>query len=146
MPVVMPKGKKCAFIYDLHVDGPCLWFGGGFSSNPLPTSVSRGEFALREGLPRMLALLRKLDLKCTFAVPGHDAESFPDRCRKIVEDGHEVIRRELVCVAPAHYEDVTREIVIRPGCWETVEERVAVSDGRFEDRAEQELVSAGHWE
>src|SRR5438445_482938 len=91
MPVVMPKGKKCAFIYDLHVDGPCLWFGGGFSTNPLPTSVSRGEFALREGLPRMLGLLRKLDLKCTFAVPGHDAESFPEQCRTIVEDGHEVI-------------------------------------------------------
>jgi len=91
MPVVMPKGKKCAFIYDLHVDGPCLWFGGGFSTNPLPTSVSRGEFALRERLPRMLGLLRKLDLKCTSARPGPDAESFPEQCRKIVEDGHEVI-------------------------------------------------------
>jgi peptidoglycan/xylan/chitin deacetylase (PgdA/CDA1 family) len=91
MPVRMPKGKKCAFVYDLHVDGACLWFGGGFAATPLPTTVSRGVFGPREGLPRLLKLLKKMEIKCTFGIPGHTAETFNEECKKIVEDGHEVI-------------------------------------------------------
>ena len=32
MPVRMPKGKKCAFVYNLDIDGPALWLGGGYGS------------------------------------------------------------------------------------------------------------------
>jgi peptidoglycan-N-acetylglucosamine deacetylase len=29
-------------------------------------------------------------LKTTFFIPGHSIETFPNDCRKIVEDGHEI--------------------------------------------------------
>jgi peptidoglycan-N-acetylglucosamine deacetylase len=86
----MPAGKKCAFFYFVDVDGPDLWMGGGFQKTPLPTTVSRGVFGPQEGLPRLLDLFKEMDMKVTFAIPGHVAESFPGQCKRVVAEGHEV--------------------------------------------------------
>jgi peptidoglycan-N-acetylglucosamine deacetylase len=98
----MPPGKKCAFFYFIDVDGPDLWIGGGFESKPLPTTVSRGTYGPREGLPRLLNLFKKMDLKFTFAIPGHIAETFPEECKRIVAEGHEIAHHGY------HHEDVTK--------------------------------------
>jgi len=58
--------------------------GNGFAD------LVRGVFASEVGVPRLLRLFKKYDMKTTFFIPGHSAETFPDQCRQIVDEGHEV--------------------------------------------------------
>lgn len=54
------------------------------------TPLSRGEYAARVGVPRVLDVLSKHDVPATFFVPGHTAEQFPAEVKEIVKRGHEV--------------------------------------------------------
>jgi len=52
--------------------------------------VSRGVFGATVGIDRLLRLWDKCDIKTTWFIPAHSAESFPHQMRKIVEKGHEI--------------------------------------------------------
>jgi peptidoglycan/xylan/chitin deacetylase (PgdA/CDA1 family) len=52
--------------------------------------VSRGEFSGRVAAPRILDLLKKHDIAATWFVPGHTVDTFPDVCKRISEEGHEM--------------------------------------------------------
>jgi len=54
-----------------------------------PGALSRGEFSAF-AVPRLLALLARENVPATWFVPGHTAETFPDLCRQIAADGHEL--------------------------------------------------------
>jgi len=54
------------------------------------TWISRGEFGVRVGAPRVLALLEKYSIKSTWFVPGHTIETFPQACEKVLAAGHEI--------------------------------------------------------
>ena len=89
----------------------CLTFDfdvvSGFMARGMttPTPMSRGEFGL-VGARRILALLKKYDIKATWFVPGHTLESFPDNCRELHEAGHEIAHHGWTHVPPAN---LTRE-------------------------------------
>jgi peptidoglycan/xylan/chitin deacetylase (PgdA/CDA1 family) len=53
---------------------------------------SAGFFAARVGVPRLLRMLKKLDLanRCTWFIPGHSAESFPEEVKQVVASGCEI--------------------------------------------------------
>ncbi len=55
-----------------------------------PGRVSKGQFAVKRGLPRILSLLDKYNIKATFFVCGWVAETYPDLTYRIVDDGHEI--------------------------------------------------------
>ena len=52
-------------------------------------ALSRGEFGA-VAVPRILALLRRHDIRATFFIPGHTALAYPDIVRSIAADGHEI--------------------------------------------------------
>ncbi|MFL5927183.1 MAG: polysaccharide deacetylase family protein [Gaiellaceae bacterium] len=52
-------------------------------------ALSRGEFGA-VAVPRILALLRRHDIRATFFVPGHTALAYPDVVRSIAAEGHEI--------------------------------------------------------
>jgi peptidoglycan/xylan/chitin deacetylase (PgdA/CDA1 family) len=52
-------------------------------------ALSRGEFGA-VAVPRILALLRRHDIRATFFIPGHTALAYPDLVRSIAADGHEI--------------------------------------------------------
>ncbi len=52
--------------------------------------VSKGQFAVRRGIPRILALLKKYGIKATFFTCGWVAEKYPELVNKIVDDDHEL--------------------------------------------------------
>jgi len=56
----------------------------------LPVTLSKGQFAPRVGVPRILDLLDKYGIKSTFFTPGWTAECYPDETRQISQRGHEV--------------------------------------------------------
>jgi len=57
---------------------------------PTASGIARGEFGARIGTPRILDLLAREEVPGTFFTPGHTVETFPDVCRRIVADGHEL--------------------------------------------------------
>lgn len=52
--------------------------------------MAHQAYGIRAGLPRLLRLLARHDLRATFFVPGFTAETHPDAVREIVASGHEV--------------------------------------------------------
>jgi peptidoglycan/xylan/chitin deacetylase (PgdA/CDA1 family) len=69
-------------------DALSVWLGG--SAEVTPATLSRGEYGARVGVPRILELLKSFDIRATFFVPGHTADSFPERVEAILDAGHEV--------------------------------------------------------
>jgi peptidoglycan/xylan/chitin deacetylase (PgdA/CDA1 family) len=73
----------------------CLTFDhdhlSGFIARGLtsPTAISRGEFDVVV-IPRLVALLRRYDIKATFFTPGHTIDSTPEAVMPYVEAGHEL--------------------------------------------------------
>jgi peptidoglycan-N-acetylglucosamine deacetylase len=53
------------------------------------TPRSRGEFAA-VAVPRLLRMLGRRGLVSTWFIPGHTARTFPELCRRIHAEGHEV--------------------------------------------------------
>jgi peptidoglycan-N-acetylglucosamine deacetylase len=67
-------------------DGPSLWMQRRMTT---PTPISRGEFGA-VAVPRILRLLARREIRCTFFIPGHTMETYPDLCRAVVDAGHEL--------------------------------------------------------
>lgn len=53
------------------------------------TSISRGEFGVI-AVPRILHMLKQRGIQSTWFVPGHTIETYPDVCKMIVGEGHEI--------------------------------------------------------
>jgi len=54
-----------------------------------PTQMSRGEFGA-VAVPRILALLKRFEVRATWFIPGHTIESYPTQCAAILGAGHEI--------------------------------------------------------
>jgi peptidoglycan/xylan/chitin deacetylase (PgdA/CDA1 family) len=83
----LPNGAKCAVTLSFEYDAESVEWGywksisGGFDI---------GGFSPSFGIPRILELLDKHDVKGTFFVPAWDAERHPDSVKEIVRAMHEV--------------------------------------------------------
>ena len=75
----------CAFTFDL--DAETLWMARGVHE---PVALSQGRFGPVEALPRILALLRRAEVRASFFVPAWVAGRYPDAVRAIAGEGHEV--------------------------------------------------------
>jgi len=72
-----------------HFDAVALWIGS-FGGADSPCDISRGVFAAKRGVPRLLDLLKRYGIKTTWGVTGHSMESFPRAAEMIIQDGHEI--------------------------------------------------------
>ncbi len=79
----MPKHIVC-LTFDF--DALSLWIARGMTT-PMP--ISRGEFGV-VGAERIRALLARFGIKCTWFVPGHTAETYPEAVHAVHDDGHEL--------------------------------------------------------
>ncbi len=88
MPLRLPSGYRCIVNLGCDFDAIALWIGSyGLSS---PSYMHRGEFGARVGVPRVLGLLKKYNIKATWCIPGHSIETFPDVVNQIIKEGHEI--------------------------------------------------------
>lgn len=76
-----PKALNYA-LWTNDVEDHSIWF------NTL--RYETGELVLKEGMPLLLEIYRKFNVKSTFFFTGYMAEHFPEVVRMIVADGHEV--------------------------------------------------------
>jgi peptidoglycan/xylan/chitin deacetylase (PgdA/CDA1 family) len=81
------KEIYCTFGTD--VDSVAGWIGS-YGGEDSPSDIQRGIFASEVGVPRLLKLFKKYDMRTTFFIPGHSIETFPDQCKQIVDEGHEI--------------------------------------------------------
>lgn len=86
--IKLPEGKKIALNLGFDFDSSSVWMESFKKTSPVYTS--RGEYGAEVGVPRILNLLDKYDIKSTFFVPGHTIDTYPEVCREIIERGHEI--------------------------------------------------------
>ena len=55
-----------------------------------PCDISRGVFAAKRGVPRLLDLFSRYGIVTTWHITGHSMESFPRATEMIVKAGHEI--------------------------------------------------------
>ena len=83
----MTKDIKVAFGTDVDAVGGWLGSYGGENS---PDDISRGVFAGEVGVPRLLELFRRHQIRQTWFWPGHSIETFPEQFEACVGAGHEI--------------------------------------------------------
>jgi peptidoglycan/xylan/chitin deacetylase (PgdA/CDA1 family) len=82
-------GYQCAVTLSVDFDAETLWDETFGLKTPSP--LSRGDYDIRAGLPRILDLLDRHGIPATFMVPGKVVDDHPDACREIASRGiHEV--------------------------------------------------------
>jgi peptidoglycan-N-acetylglucosamine deacetylase len=79
-------------------DALSVWFG---YERTTPAMLNRGEYGARVGVPRVLDLLERNDIRATFFVPGHTVESFPRETESILERDHEIAHHSYAHVDPS---------------------------------------------
>ena len=85
--LMLPSGKKCAVVLSFDFDAMSAFVLRGETT---PTLISRGEFGARVGVPRILDLLDKYNIKSTFFIPGWTVDTYPEITKKIYDKGHEI--------------------------------------------------------
>jgi peptidoglycan/xylan/chitin deacetylase (PgdA/CDA1 family) len=83
----MPKEVLCSI--GVHCDAVAGWLGS-YGGEDSPCDISRGVFAAEVGMPRLLKLFDRYELRTSWFIPGHTAESFPRECAMAAEAGHEI--------------------------------------------------------
>ena len=84
------KGRyRCAATLSVDFDAETLWSGTFGLTTPSP--MSRGDFDIRAGLPRIHELLDGHEIPATFMVPGQVIDDHPVACKAVAERGrHEI--------------------------------------------------------
>jgi len=85
-----PQKQNCAAMICFDVDGETTALSEDPSLARRRTLMSQCEYGPRIGVPRLLGLLKHLEIPATFFVPGYIAENHPRMLEAIVADGHEI--------------------------------------------------------
>jgi peptidoglycan/xylan/chitin deacetylase (PgdA/CDA1 family) len=112
MSLHLPDGKKVAVSISADFDAHAAWKGAFDRTSP--SYLSRGEFGAEVGVPRLLELFARYDVKATFCTPSHTMMTFPQRMQDILKGGHEVAahgcyHESIPAITPGH----EREMMIK---------------------------------
>jgi peptidoglycan/xylan/chitin deacetylase (PgdA/CDA1 family) len=86
-PALWKDNARCAVALSFDSDHETNELRDGGKSI---SRLSWGQYGNRVGVPRILGILRKYDVKATFFVPAVTALTYPDEQRQIISEGHEI--------------------------------------------------------
>jgi peptidoglycan/xylan/chitin deacetylase (PgdA/CDA1 family) len=120
MPIVLPKGKRCAACVTVDVDCWSIMLrmravgllGPGTYG---PINFTRGEFGATVGIPRMLDVLDKHNVKATWFTPGVIADTYPDLIKDVASDGHEIAHHGYFHECPASMSEKEERVSFEKG-------------------------------
>jgi len=85
-----PGGNSCCAMLCFDVDGETTALSEDLEFAKRRTLMSQCEYGPRIGVPRLLGLLKHLNVPATFFVPGYIAENHPRMVEAILDGGHEI--------------------------------------------------------
>lgn len=85
-----PDNKRMALCLSFDIDAETLWLTRNEINARHLANMSRGLYATKQGLPRILRLLDEEGLKATFFTTAYTAEIHPEIIRYIAAQGHEI--------------------------------------------------------
>jgi peptidoglycan/xylan/chitin deacetylase (PgdA/CDA1 family) len=86
-PKGWPGGARCAVALSFDSDHETNELREGGESIG---RLSQGQYGNRQGVPRILEILKRQNVKASFFVPAVTALLYPDEQRRVVAEGHEV--------------------------------------------------------
>lgn len=86
-PTAWPDGARCAVALSFDVDHETNELRDGGQSIG---AMSRGQYGNRQGIPRIMQVLRRYSIPASFYVPAVTAMLYPDETRMFAAEGHEV--------------------------------------------------------
>lgn len=86
-PSEWPDGARCAVALSFDSDHETSELRDGGKSIG---RMAWGQYGSRVGVPRIVQLLRKYDVRASFYVPAVVAMTYPDEQRELVAGGHEI--------------------------------------------------------
>ncbi len=89
-PVAWPTGYTAAACLSFDLDAEAAVLTADISSVLRMSPMSHQAYGPLVGIPRILDLLARNDLRATFFVPGYSAHRYPAVVRSIAEAGHEI--------------------------------------------------------
>ena len=85
-----PDGVKMGVALTFDLDAETFWFSRTMDSMYSPNLMAEGAYGPKVGVPRILEMLDRQQLKATFFIPGWVIEHHTETCREIVRRGHEI--------------------------------------------------------
>ena len=85
-----PDSIRATVVLSFDLDAESLWIARDPKNLERPVTLSQGEYGPRQGVPRILKLLKKYDLRATFFVTGWALERYPETIQEILACGHEI--------------------------------------------------------
>ena len=82
-------GKEILCGFGVDFDAVSVWLGS-YGAQDSQSDISRGMFGGEVGVPRLIDLFKRFDIKTTWFIPGHSIETFPRETNLVVESGHEI--------------------------------------------------------
>ncbi len=89
-PVRWPRGKQAAATLGFDLDAEAVVLTIDPSAAGRLSVMSHQAYGPLTGMPRLLALLARHDVRATFFCPGFTAERYPDLLRRVRDAGHEI--------------------------------------------------------
>jgi peptidoglycan/xylan/chitin deacetylase (PgdA/CDA1 family) len=86
----LPDGYRSALLIGFDVDAETMWTSKDPQSVHRPSVLSHGRYEIEVGLPLILDLLDRKELRSTFFVPGWVADEHPATIAEIHARGHEI--------------------------------------------------------
>lgn len=90
VPITWPDGVTAAacLTFDMDAEAPILT--EDISAINRMSPMSHQSYGPLVGVPRILEILARHEIKATFFIPGYSAHRYPDVVRAVAEAGHEI--------------------------------------------------------
>jgi peptidoglycan/xylan/chitin deacetylase (PgdA/CDA1 family) len=89
-PLTWPAGIQAAACLTFDIDAESAVLSTDLSSVNRMSPMSHQAYGPLVGVPRILALLARHQVRATFFVPGYTAHRYPSVVRAVAEAGHEI--------------------------------------------------------
>jgi peptidoglycan/xylan/chitin deacetylase (PgdA/CDA1 family) len=137
VPVRWPDGKQAAATLGFDMDAEAVVLTIQPAAAARLSVMSHQAYGPLTGMPRILGLLERRNIKATFFCPGFTAERYPDLLRRVRDSGHEIahhgyLHEAVTGMTPAQEGDMldrglealeqvtgTRPVGYRAPMWET---------------------------
>jgi hypothetical protein len=108
-PVKWPNGARCAIMMTFDLDGESPWIQRDPALADRYLHMSLGSYGPKTGMPRILDLLDRYDIKTCIFIPGWIVEHYPALCEEIVRRATRSVSTAISTSGPHPSRDARRK-------------------------------------